>query len=107
MVKQTKFRQCQRADGSFARPKVIEVTFAMESPDANEVYLCGDFNNWSPTSLRMSRTGANGRWEKRLVLAVGRHEYKFVVDGGWRHDPKARKNSPNAFGSLNSVLEVR
>jgi len=51
---------------------------------------------------------ADGRlWEKRLLLPPGRYEYKFVVDGVWMHNPDAGENVRNAFGSLNSVVEVR
>jgi 1,4-alpha-glucan branching enzyme len=85
----------------------VEVTVSLETPGAQEVYLCGDFNEWSPTSLRMIRRGADGRWEKRLTLAPGRYEYKFVVDGQWVNDPAASESVANAWGSINSVLKVR
>jgi hypothetical protein len=40
-------------------------------------------------------------------LPPGRHEYKFVVDGQWLPDPNAQANAFNAYGTLNSVVEVR
>jgi 1,4-alpha-glucan branching enzyme len=83
-----------------------EVIFNLSNREAEEVYLCGDFNQWSPRSLPMIRRGDNPWWEKRLVLAPGRYEYKFIVDGIWIHDPQACHNVPNANGSLNSVMEV-
>jgi len=89
-----------------AGPKPIEVTLSLEQPDAHEVFLCGDFNQWSATSLRMIRRPDNGRWEKRLALAPGRYQYKFVVDGEWIHNAGAQENVPNHYGSLNSVLDV-
>jgi 1,4-alpha-glucan branching enzyme len=85
----------------------VEVEFVLESNGAERVYICGDFNQWRPTSLRMIGNPAAGLWEKRLLLPPGRYEYKFVVDGNWTHDPDARENVSNAFGSLNSVVEVR
>ena len=88
-------------------PERVEVTFSLDRPGAQEVYLCGDFNEWSPTSLRMIRQGASDRWAKRLTLAPGRYQYKFVVDGKWVHDPGASENVRNHHGSLNSVMEVR
>jgi 1,4-alpha-glucan branching enzyme len=87
--------------------KTIEVTFALEGGDARAVYLCGDFNAWSPAILHMIRRNEDGHWEKRLALEPGRYEYKFVVDGEWIHDPNACENVPNPHGSLNSVVEVR
>lgn len=88
-------------------PKRVEVTFSLDRPGAQEVYLCGDFNQWSATSLRMIRHGASDYWEKRLTLAPGRYQYKFVVDREWVHDPEASENVRNQHGSLNSVMEVR
>jgi 1,4-alpha-glucan branching enzyme len=83
----------------------IEVVFVLERPDAHHVYLCGNFNGWSATNLPMIPRGA-GRWEKRLTLAPGRYEYKFLVDGVWTADPSGVQEVVNAFGSTNSVVEV-
>lgn len=71
---------------------------------AGEVYLAGDFNDWNPRSHRMTRK--DGVFQKRLKLAPGSHEYKFIVDGEWRTDPSAAEQRPNEFGSLNSVIHV-
>ena len=83
-----------------------DVLFTLDDPQAEAVFLCADFNDWSPRSLRMFRRGENGKWEKRIPLAPGRYEYKFVVDGEWIHDTKALENRPNEHGSLNSIVEV-
>ena len=95
-----------KANGARIAPKLIEVTFSLDRPGAQEVYLCGEVNQWSAVSLRMIRHGASEHWEKRLTLAPGRHQYKFVVDGEWIHDPEAAENVPNQHGSLNSIMEV-
>jgi len=84
-----------------------EVDFVLEWIGAEHVYVCGGFNDWQPTCLRMIGNPEAGLWEKRLLLPPGRHEYKFVVDGKWLHDPDAGENVPNVYGSLNSVVEVR
>jgi len=84
-----------------------EVAFVLSSPEAQEVYLCGDFNQWIPSTLPMIRHGEDHWWEKRLVLEPGRYEYKFIVNGVWIHNPDAPENVPNVHGSLNSVVEVR
>ena len=84
-----------------------EINFVLDHNGAEHVYLCGDFNDWKPASLRMIGNPDAGLWEKRLTLPPGRYEYKFIVDGKWVHDPDARKNIPNIFGSLNSVVEVQ
>jgi len=86
---------------------VREVAFILNSPGAESVYICGDFNAWSPFGLPMIQRMESRLWEKRLRLPPGRYEYKFIVDGVWTHNPDAGKNVLNVFGSLNSVVEVR
>jgi len=96
-----------KTNGSPADRQGREVDFVLDCNGAELVYVCGDFNDWQPTSLRMIGNADAGLWEKRLTLPAGRYEYKFVVDGSWRHDPDAIENVPNIYGSLNSVVEVR
>ena len=90
---------------SIAAEREIKVVFALERADANQVYLCGDFNEWSETNLPMISRGA-GKWEKQLTLPPGRYKYKFIVDGTWIVDPSRTQQVLNAFGSANSVVEV-
>jgi 1,4-alpha-glucan branching enzyme len=103
----TKTAPRQQSNGGNAKgANGTSVLFALNRPEAQIVYLCGDFNEWSPRSLRMFRRGANGLWERRVPLEPGRYQYKFMVDGEWIHDTAARENTPNLHGSLNSVIEV-
>ncbi len=60
--------------------KFIEVEFVYESPTAKEVFVAGDFNNWSFNSLPM-RKAEDGDWRSRLSLTPGRHECRYIVDG--------------------------
>lgn len=39
-------------------------------------------------------------------LPEGDHQYKFCVDGDWKHDPKL-KNIDNEIGSKNNLVTVR
>ena len=87
-------------------PMTVKVTFVLHEPGAKLVFLCGDFNGWASDATPMKRQ-ADGHWETTIALAPGRHEYKFVVDGIWKHDPLARVNVWNQNGSLNSVAQVR
>src|ERR1035438_9813296 len=66
-----------------AEQQCCEVDFVFECNGAEHVYVCGGFNDWHPTCLRMIGNPDSGLWEKRLLLPPGRHEYKFVVDGEW------------------------
>jgi len=88
-------------------PTEREVDFVFECPGARQVCVCGDFNAWQPAGLRLIRGAGGGLWAIRLTVPTGRHEYKFIVDGQWQHDPGASEYVPNAYGSINSVIEVR
>lgn len=81
------------------------VTFSMNAPDAKEVMLAGDFNNWDYTTTRLEK-GKDKVWRVEVALKPGRYEYKFVVDGNWMSDPANSNNSWNPFGTENSVLEI-
>lgn len=70
--------------------------------DAEAVYLAGDFNNWTPTSMAR----LDGCFQTVVELWPGEHQYKFVVDGQWRNDPAAVKSVANVFGTTNSVIQV-
>ena len=86
--------------------KTVKVTFVLHDPGAKQVSLCGEFNGWACDATPMTRQG-DGPWETTIALAPGRHEYKFLVDGDWKHDPLARVNVWNQNGTLNSVAQVR
>jgi len=100
-------KDSRKSAGRSAGAAAREVAFILNNPGAESVYLCGDFNEWFPGGLPMNQRTEGRLWEKRLLLPPGRYEHKFIVDGVWRHNPDASENIPNAFGSLNSVVEVR
>jgi 1,4-alpha-glucan branching enzyme len=79
--------------------------FSLEEKDAKEVLLLGDFNNWSPEKHPMQKD-KNGTWKKRVMLSPGNYEYKFLVDGQWKEDPRNDRRCPNRFGSFNSVIRM-
>jgi 1,4-alpha-glucan branching enzyme len=73
-------------------------------PDAKEVFLVGEFNNWDSRSDRLVKR--KGAFQKTVRLAPGEYQYKFLVDGEWHCDPSARRQVPNEFGTWNSVVRV-
>lgn len=84
-----------------------KVSFQVTAEPGSEVFVAGSFNNWDPKQYRMSDNPVNGHCKTTLVLAPGRHEYKFVVNGDWRADPAAcAESAPNDQGTLNSVIVV-
>lgn len=87
-------------------PHIKEVTFALESSAAKDIYVAGDFNDWKINDESRLALGENGCWEKRVTLPHGRYRYKFVVDGEWTIDSKNQAREINTFGSFDSVMEI-
>jgi 1,4-alpha-glucan branching enzyme len=82
-----------------------KVSFQFQAPEAQEVYLAGDFNNWD-TSTNLMKKDKKGIWKTILSLTPGRYEYRFLVDGNWENDPTCSCCVPNEFGSQNCVRIV-
>jgi 1,4-alpha-glucan branching enzyme len=82
-----------------------KVPFEFLAPEAQKVYLAGDFNNWDASSNPMKKY-RKGIWKTALSLPPGRYEYRFLVDGNWENDPSCCDCVPNEFGSQNCVRIV-
>lgn len=82
-----------------------EIILAFFDPEATEVNVAGNFNNWSPTATPLKDTGA-GKWVVRLMLRSGQYEYRFVVDGRWIEDPGASQRVASPYGGFNSILKL-
>ena len=77
-------------------------TFVLDGyKNAKEVYLAGSFNQWNPKADLMTKTSEG--WELTKVLAVGKHLYKFVVDGKWVDDPSNKQTQDDGHWGNNSV----
>ncbi len=72
--------------------------------DAKDVFLAGDFNNWSPNTYRMIRKG--DEWIINIHVDKGKRLYKFVVDGKWILDPANNLWEQNEYETGNSVLWI-
>lgn len=70
--------------------------------DAKKVVLAGDFNNWSPNAYVMKREG--DEWVLKVNLSMGKHLYKFVVDGKWIMDPGNKLWEQNEHNTGNSIV---
>jgi 1,4-alpha-glucan branching enzyme len=82
------------------------VTFICElRPEAKEVYLAGDFNQWQPRERQMLKA-KDGSFRVKMKLPPGQHQYKFIVDGVWHNDPDAPHQEKNNSGVLNSEFVV-
>jgi len=73
----------------------------------DSVHVAGTFNGWNNSKNPM-KVDADGRtWTVTLPLALGQHQYKFVLNGSnWVVDPKA-KSQDDGGGNTNSLLFVQ
>jgi 1,4-alpha-glucan branching enzyme len=82
-----------------------KVDFTLFAPEAREVFLVGEFNQWDTRSMPMKRD-KKGVWKCKTKLPSGHYEYKFYVDGNWLEDIKGSEAVFNPFGTQNLVMEV-
>ncbi len=87
------------------KPRLSFVEFTLKAPKAKEVYLIGNFNNWTPQAIKMLEKGS-GEWSVFLPLPKGPCQYLFVVDGKKMLDPKNPK-SEKLNGEIVSVKTIR
>ena len=87
----------------FPAPDQEPICLGLYAPDAQEVFVAGSFNGWQPSATPLQKQD-DGRWVVELVLAPGRYEYRFFVDGRWTDDPLSPAFVSNPFGGLNCVL---
>jgi chromosome partitioning protein len=90
------------ASAPIVRPE--EVTFTIEAPEAEQVLLVGDFNDWTADGSEMDPIG--GVWTKVIKLPPGRYRYRYVIDGRWQNDPSNAAVEPNPYGGHDSVLVI-
>ena len=82
-----------------------EVEFSFYAPEAREVFLVGEFNQWDTRSLPM-RKDEEGIWRLMVELNPGSYEFKFFVDGAWFEDLTGAQLVPNPFGTQNYVVGI-
>ncbi|XP_057476323.1 sucrose nonfermenting 4-like protein isoform X1 [Actinidia eriantha] len=67
------------------------------------VVLCGSFTGWSGHYPMTPVEGCPTVFQTICNLPPGYHQYKFIVDGEWRHDENQPSMSGN-YGTVNTVL---
>jgi cyclomaltodextrinase / maltogenic alpha-amylase / neopullulanase len=71
----------------------------------DSVAVAGTFNGWNRSANLLSSDGEGKIWRATLRLPLGKHFYKFVLNGEkWIVDPKSQRNEDDGQGNLNSVL---
>ncbi len=78
--------------------------FSFFRPQANQVHLAGDFNEWHDRDLAMVRT-EDGYWCARVRLPAGEFRFRYCADDEWFTDFAAFGVEPGQFG-LDSVVRI-
>lgn len=57
------------------------VYFAVWAPNADRVFVCGDFNRWQPEELELWQRGSSGVWEGFIPGLGAGALYKYRIHG--------------------------
>ena len=78
------------------------VTFRTWAPNAATVTIKGTFNGWGSTALSKDTPGGtwNGYWSADVAGARAGQEYKFVVNGTYKKDPRGTRVVNSAGNSI-------
>ena len=68
------------------------VTFRLWAPNADQVFVMGDFSDWREEQFPLEHEG-NGYWAAHVNEAQEGHQYKFLIING---DQRLAKNDPYA-----------
>ena len=87
--------------------KTGNATFQLPGyPNAQKVYLIGDFNNWNMFGTPLYKT-ENG-WECKIELSKGRYLYKYIIDDNWTANPNTSNDDlvkdGKGHGGLTSIV---
>ena len=97
----------KKKESNVMRAKSIQgkIKFELSAPEAKEVSLVGNFNQWNSQANPMKKD-KKGIWKVALSLKPGRYEYRFIADGNWKNDPSCSFRVANEFGGENCVRIV-
>jgi len=83
-------------------PRPLPTVFRWKG-DGRAVYITGSFNGWKN---KLPMVGFEGDFSVMINLSFGVHQYKFIVDGKWRH-AEDQPLTTDAQGNLNNFIEVK
>uniref|UniRef100_A0A7N0UJ63 CBS domain-containing protein n=1 Tax=Kalanchoe fedtschenkoi TaxID=63787 RepID=A0A7N0UJ63_KALFE len=68
------------------------------------VFISGSFTGWSNMLLMSAVEGCPTVFQAIYSLTPGYHQYKFCVDGEWRHDENQPYVPTNEYGIVNTMF---
>ncbi|MFW6139318.1 MAG: isoamylase early set domain-containing protein [Spirochaetota bacterium] len=90
------------------QPEMVKVHLTLKAPEASRVAAVGDWNDWDPSSHRMSDKNGDGVWEITIKVRPGtEYRYQFLINGDkWVPDPNAPMQVNDGFGGADSILQI-
>ena len=88
-----------------AKNNIRPANFLLLAPEAKNVSVIGDFNNWSPNAHPMKRQ-PDGGWTAQIPLNHGHHQYVFLVDGVRTLDPRAQGTGRDQNNERVSLIAI-
>lgn len=82
---------------------IVKTEFVWADGAENDVKLSGSWNGWM--TIQMYHEGG-GMWSVVTPVPIGSHEFKFVVDGEWRHSSRHPTVGDDA-NTMNNLRIVR
>ena len=95
--------RCQSRKGT----NQVRLTFILaENGLDGPVAVVGDFNDWNPSAMVLSRHGGQRRASVD-VEGGRRYAFRYLAHGDrWFNDDAADDYQPNAFGGSDSVVDL-
>ena len=93
-----------------AKP-VCKATFTLPvevAPEAKNVQILGEFNNWDTSNAVEMKKQKNGFFKAVVELETGKeYQFRYLVDGAtWLNDQEADKYVSSEFGTENCVIST-
>jgi len=82
--------------------KMKRVSFEWLGSDRDKVFITGSFYDWR---VKLPLNKRSRKFAAQIDLPKGRHEFKFVVNGVWKHSANY-PSIQNDFGDLNNYVDV-
>jgi 1,4-alpha-glucan branching enzyme len=90
---------------------VCKATFTLPvdiAPDAENIQVLGEFNNWDPNHALEMKKQKNGFFKATVELESGKnYQFRYLVNGNtWLNDQEADQYVSTQYGTENCVIST-
>lgn len=96
----------QEAGRSKKLAKERDIVFSLKASDDDVVMIAGDFTDWKPKELKLTKRRNGSLWQTSIKLQPGSYQYKYLVNDCWIPDPANKRIIDNGLGTANSLISV-